>query len=206
LQKAEQGHEIQGRTLGIVGLGHSGRELVRLVAPFGMPVLAFSPNAHRDEAAALGIQLTTLDKVFREADFISVHTNLTAEKHRMIRAEHLRMMKPTAHFVNVARGELVDQSALVEILREKRIAGAALDVFEKEPLPADDPLTQLDNVILTPHWNCSTKDVWKATGRAMAEGMLRAARGELPENVVNREVLDRPGFREKLKRFEENQT
>src|SRR5262249_47578688 len=199
LQTAEQGHEIQGRTLGIVGLGHSGRELVRLVTPFSMRVLAYSPNANRDRAAALGVQLMAIEDVFREADFVSVHTNLTAEKHRMIRAEHLRLMKPTAYFVNVARGELVDQSALVEVLREKRIAGAALDVFEKEPLPADDPLTKLDNVILTPHWNCSTTDVWKATGRAMAEGMLRAARGEVPDHVVNRDVLERPGFRGKLK-------
>src|SRR5262249_2344112 len=121
-----------------------------------------------------------------------------------IRAEHLRLMKPTAYFVNVARGELVDQAALVEVLREKRIAGAALDVFEHEPLPADDPLTRLDNVIITPHWNCSTTDVWRASGRAMAEGMLRAARGDVPEHVVNNEVLERSGFRAKLARFEEN--
>ena len=98
------------------------------------------------------------------------------------------------------RGELVDQSALVRVLAERRIAGAALDVFEIEPLPAGDPLTRLDNVILTPHWNASTTDIWRATGRATAAGMLRAARGELPDHVVNREVLDRPGFREKLAR------
>jgi phosphoglycerate dehydrogenase-like enzyme len=204
LQTAEHGHEIEDRTLGIVGLGHSGRELVRLVAPFRMRILAYSPHADPDQAAALGVRLTTLEEVFREADFVSVHSHLTPEKHSMIRAEHLRLMKPTAYFVNVARGELVDQAALVEVLREKRIAGAALDVFEHEPLPADDPLTKLDNVILTPHWNCSTTDVWRATGRAMALGMLRASRGEVPENVVNKEVLERTGFREKLARFEEN--
>jgi phosphoglycerate dehydrogenase-like enzyme len=204
LQTAAHGHEIEGRTLGIVGLGHSGRELVRLVAPFRMRILAYSPHADLDQAAALGVRLTTLDEVFREADFVSVHSHLTPEKHRMIRAEHLRLMKPSAYFVNVARGELVDQAALVEALRAKRIAGAALDVFEHEPLPADDPLTKLDNVIITPHWNCSTTDVWRATGRAMAEGMLRAARGEVPENVVNKEVLERSGFRVKLARIAEN--
>src|SRR5262249_33628118 len=148
-QTAEHGHEIEGRTLGIVGLGHSGRELVRLVAPFRMRIFAYSPHAEPEQAAALGVQLTTLDDGFREADFVSVHSHLTPEKHRMIRAEHLRLMKPTAYFVNVARGELVDQTALVETLRERHIAGAALDVFEHEPLPADDPLTKLDNVILT---------------------------------------------------------
>jgi phosphoglycerate dehydrogenase-like enzyme len=206
LQTAEHGHEIEGRTLGIVGLGHSGRELARLVAPFGMRVLAYSPQADPAQAAALGVRLTSLEEVFREADFVSVHSHLTPEKHHMIRAEHLRLMKPTAYFVNVARGELVDQAALVEVLRQKRIAGAALDVFEREPLPADDTLTKLDNVILTPHWNCSTTDVWLATGRAMAEGMLRSSRGEVPEHVINKEVLERRGFREKLARFEVNRT
>jgi phosphoglycerate dehydrogenase-like enzyme len=206
LQTAEHGHEIEGRTLGIIGLGHSGRELVRLVAPFGMSILAYSPHADPAQAATLGVRLTALDELFREADFVSVHSHLTPEKHRMIRAEHLWLMKPTAYFVNVARGELVDQAALVDVLREKRIAGAALDVFEKEPLPADDPLTKLDNVIITPHWNCSTTDVWRATGRAMAEGMLRASRGEIPENVVNKEVLERRGFREKLSRFKANRS
>jgi phosphoglycerate dehydrogenase-like enzyme len=110
----------------------------------------------------------------------------------------------SAYFVNVARGELVDQAALVAALRERRIAGAALDVYAVEPLPAADPLLALDNVLLTPHWSASTTDVWRATGRAMAEGMLRAACGQVPDHVVNREVLDRPGFRKKLARFAEN--
>ena len=110
-------------------------------------------------------------------------------------------MKPTAYFINVGRGELVDQQALVAALRDRRIAGAGLDVFEVEPLPPDDPLIGLDNVILTPHWSASTSDVWRATGPAMAEGMLRAARGERPDNVVNPEVLDQPRFCEKLSRF-----
>ena len=104
----------------------------------------------------------------------------------------------------MGRGELVDQRALTEALRDRRIAGAALDVFEVEPLPADDPLLALDNVILTPHWSASTSDVWLATGAAMAQGMLRAAHGEVPENVVNAEVLEQPLFREKLARFQGN--
>lgn len=195
------GGELIGRTLGIVGLGHSGRELARLVAPFEMSVLAYSPHADPEQAAALAVRLTTLDEVMREADFVSLHSRLTPRSRGMIGAAHLAMMKPTAFFVNVARGELVDQAALVELLRQRRIAGAALDVFEHEPLPADDPLIALDNVILTPHWIASTSDVWRATGQAMAAGMLRAARGEAPEHVVNHEVLARPRFREKLARF-----
>jgi phosphoglycerate dehydrogenase-like enzyme len=122
----------------------------------------------------------------------------------MIGRAQFALMKPTARFVNVARGELVDEEALFDALKTGRIAGAALDVFEHEPLPADNPLTSLDNVILTPHWSASTTDVWRATGRAMVEGMLRAAEGEVPENVVNREVLVHPGFQAKLARFVEN--
>ena len=201
LQAEAMGHEIQGRTLGIIGLGHSGRELVRLVTPFEMRLLAYSPHADPAQAAVLGVRLTSLDEVLRESDFVSIHAHLAPETHRMIGAAELALMKPTAYLINVARGEIVDQAALTEALREHRIAGAGLDVYEVEPLPAGDPLIGLDNVILTPHWSASTADIWQATGRAMAEGMLRAARGLIPENVVNREVLDRPGFRAKLARF-----
>jgi hypothetical protein len=139
--------------------------------------------------------------VLRESDFVSLHCRLTPETRGLLDASRLALMKPGACLINVARGELVDQAALVEVLRERRIAGAALDVFEEEPLPAGDPILALDNVIVTPHWSASTSDVWRATGRAMAEGMLRAARGQVPENVINREVLARPGFLKKLARF-----
>jgi phosphoglycerate dehydrogenase-like enzyme len=201
LQPKIMGSEIRGRTLGIIGLGHSGRELARLVAPFSMTVLSYSPHADPAQARELGVRLTALEETLREADFISFHCRLTAETRHMVGAEQLAWMKPTAYLVNVARGALVDQEALVQTLRVRRIAGAALDVFEVEPLPRHDPLHQLDNVILTPHWLASTDDVWRATGQAMAEGMIRVSRGEIPAHVVNQEVLMRPGFRAKLERF-----
>ncbi len=204
LQAAATGGELQGRTLGILGLGHSGRELARLAAPFAMRVLAYSPHADPEQAAALGARLTTLEEVLREADFLSLHCRLTEQTRRLIGAAQLALMKPTAYFINVARGELVDQAALIVALEGGRLAGAGLDVYAVEPVPPDDPLLRLENVVLTPHWSASTTDVWRATGRAMAEGMLRAARGRVPENVVNREVLERPGFRAKLERFAEN--
>lgn len=206
LQSAIMGSEIQGRTLGIIGLGHSGRELVRLCAPFEMNVLAYSPHADSGHAAALGVRLTSLDELMASADFVSLHARLSADNQRLIGRDQLARMKPTAFLINVSRGELVDQPALVDALRQRRIAGAALDVYEREPLPADDPLISLDSVILTPHWSCSTTDVFAATSRAMSAGMLRASRGEVPDNVVNREVLDRAGFRAKLARFAENRT
>jgi phosphoglycerate dehydrogenase-like enzyme len=204
LQTAELGDEILGRTLGIMGLGHSGRELARLVAPFKMRILAYSPHADPEQAAALGVILVPLDRLLRDSDFVSIHARPRPENHHMLAAAELAMMKPGAYLVNIARGELIDQQALVDVLRERRIAGAALDVFEVEPLPLDDPLIGLENVILTPHWSASTRDVWRATGRAMVDGMLRASRGGIPQDVVNREVLDRPGFLAKLNRFREN--
>jgi phosphoglycerate dehydrogenase-like enzyme len=203
-QTSVMGHEIRRRTLGIVGLGNSGRELARLVSPFEMRLIAYSPHAEPAQAEALGVRLTTLDEVLSESDFVSLHCRLTHATRRLIGTAELGRMQRSAYLVNVARGEVVDQSALIEALRARRIAGAALDVFEVEPLPANDPLLGLDNVILTPHWSASTADVWRATGMAMAAGMLRAARGEIPENVVNPEVLDRDDFRRKLARFEEN--
>jgi phosphoglycerate dehydrogenase-like enzyme len=195
------GGEIFGRTLGIIGLGHSGRELVRLVAPFEMRVLACSPHAEPEQVRSLGVRLTTLEDLMRQSDFVSLHCRLTESTRGMISASQLALMKPSAYFINVGRGELVDQPALASALRDRRIAGAGLDVFEVEPLPIDDPLIGLDNVILTPHWSASTSDVWQATGSEMARGMIRAASGQVPRNVVNPDVLDRPSFREKLARF-----
>lgn len=199
-QPRVMGQELLGRTLRIVGFGNSGQELARLVAPFQMNVLGYSQHAEPARAAALGVRLVSLEELLRESDFVSLHSRLTRQNRGMIGLRELTSMKPTSFLINVARGELVDQAALIETLRLRRIAGAALDVFEQEPLPRGDPLTDLDNAILTPHWSASTTDVWRATGKAMASGMLRAAAGEVPENVVNREVLDRPGFRAKLAR------
>lgn len=198
------GSEICGRTLGIIGLGNSGRELARLVEPFSVTILAYSPHADPAVARELGVELVGLDELLRRSDFVSVHARPRPENRRMFGRPQFELMKPTAFFVNVARGELVDESALISVLESGRIAGAALDVFEQEPLPVSNPLTRLENVIVTPHWSASTRDVWEATGQAMVAGMLRVSRGELPDNVVNREVVDRPGFQAKLERFAEN--
>jgi phosphoglycerate dehydrogenase-like enzyme len=206
LQAQVMGQELKGRTLGVVGLGASGRELVRVVQPFDMRVIAYSPHADPQQAAALGVRLTSLDAVMRESDYVSIHASLTPEKVRMIGRAQLALMKPSAYFINVARGALVDQAALADALRERQIAGAGLDVFEIEPLPADDPLIALDNVILTPHFAPATSDIWIATGRATCGGMLDAAQGRVPSNIVNRAVLERAGFQAKLARFVENRT
>jgi len=195
------GDEIQGRVLGVVGLGHSGRELVRLVAPFEMQVLAYSPHADPAEARRLGVELVSLERLLNESDFVSVHARPRPENKHLMGADQFARMKPTAMFINIARGDLVDQSALVHALRTQQIGGAGLDVFAVEPLPVDDPLLQCDNVIVTPHWNASTRDVWRATGDNVTRSVLAVSRGELPAHIVNPEVLERPGFQRKLAKW-----
>jgi phosphoglycerate dehydrogenase-like enzyme len=192
------GNEIEGKTLGIVGLGNTGGELTRLVAPFAMRVLAFDPYTPPEVAQRLGVTLTTLDEVMREADFVCVHAKLTPETRHLLGARELALLKPTAYFINCARGPIVDQRALTLVLQERRIAGAGLDVFEEEPLSVDDPLIQLDNVMLSPHTAAHTLELSIAMGNVNSAQMLAAARGEVPLHVVNAEVLERPGFRKKL--------
>jgi phosphoglycerate dehydrogenase-like enzyme len=140
----------------------------------------------------------------RQSDFVSLHCRLTEATRGLITADVLALMRASAYFINVARGELVDQRALTAALGDRKIAGAGLDVFDVEPLPLCDPLCRLDNVILTPHWSASTSDVWIATGQEMARGMLKAAGGQAPDNVVNPEVLARPRFLQKLLKFADN--
>ena len=182
-----------------------GTQISRRAHAFGMRVMAVDPkDMDRPEFVFSLDKPAKLLELLPKADVVVIACPLTAETKGMFGAEQFKAMRPTAYFINVGRGELVDQPALAAALRDSRLAGAGLDVFEVEPLSMDDPLLELDNVILTPHWSASTSDVWKATGRAMAEGMLRAARGEVPENIVNPEVLDGPEFRRKLSRFADN--
>ncbi|WEK51940.1 MAG: NAD(P)-dependent oxidoreductase [Candidatus Kaistia colombiensis] len=201
-QAETMGIDLPGKTLGIVGLGASGRELARLASAWGMTILAFSPRASQIEAAHLGVTLVeSLDDLFAGSDFVSLHNRLDARTRGLVTAAHFRRMKPSAYFVNVARGEIVDQAALVTALRDGWIAGAGLDVFEHEPLPQDDPLVTLPNVILTPHWLPSTRDAARLTMTLVADGMIRVAQGLLPDTIVNPAVLERPGFQAKLARF-----
>ncbi len=201
-QNQTTGDDLEGRVLGIVGLGKTALELVRYLAPFRMNVIAFSPHADSAVADRAGVKLVgSMDDVFREADYVSLHTRLTPATRGQITERLFRLMKRTAFFINVARGELVDEHALIRCLAEKAIGGAGLDVFDEEPLPLSSPLLKLDNVILTPHWLCSTHGAGRATMAAVLEGMMRISRGKIPENILNLDVLGRTGFREKLRKF-----
>ena len=202
LQGKTVGDDLPEKTLGIIGLGATGQELARLMAPWQMRIIAYSPRANPQTAAALGIKLVpTLDEIFRESDFVSLHNRLEPATRQMIGERELRLMKPTAYLINVARGEIIQEPVLVRALRERWFAGAGLDVFEHEPLPKDHPLVSLDNVILTPHWLPSTHRCARLTMTQIVEGMLLAAQGQLPNNIVNKAVIDRPSFKAKLARL-----
>jgi phosphoglycerate dehydrogenase-like enzyme len=203
-QAGVTGDDLAGQTLGIVGLGRISWELIRLVEPFGMRVLAFSRHCPPAEAAERGVTLANLDTVLRESDHVSLHCALNDSTRGFFGELEFNLMKRTAYFINTGRGELVQQDALTRALETRRIAGAGLDVFSPEPLAANDPLTRLDNVVLAPHWLPTTHRAVRLVCEAMARGILRAARGEPPENVVNPEVLARPGFQAKLARFTSN--
>jgi phosphoglycerate dehydrogenase-like enzyme len=199
------GDDLIGKTLGIIGLGRTGAELARLVAPFHMKLLSYSPHADRSQAEALGVSLVELDALLQASDFVSLHCRLEDRTRGMLGPRELALLQSTAYLINVGRGELVQEGALVESLRARRIAGAGLDVFETEPLPVPHPLLELDNVILTPHWLPSTQRAARAMREVITRNVTRVAQGLVPQNVINPEVLQRPGFRAKLARFAANQ-
>ena len=199
------GDDLIGKTLGIIGLGKTGSELARLAAPFHMRMLSYSPSADPVLAEAIGVELVKdLDTLLRSSDFVSLHCRLDERTRGMLGERELRLLKPTAYLINVARGEMIDEEALVQAVQKRRIAGAGLDVFDTEPLPLTSPLLALDNVILTPHWLPSTQRAARACQDVIIDNLLRVAQGLIPRNVINAAVLERPGFRAKLGRFASN--
>lgn len=193
------GREPRDRVIGTVGLGNIASDAVRLLRHFGPArILAFDPYAPPARAGELNVEMVPLDEVMRQSDYVLVNCPLTPETRGMVGRRELGLMKPDAFLINTARGPIVDQAALIDVLERRAIAGAALDVFEKEPLEASSRLLQLDNVILTPHSVAWTQELFRDMGRMDCEGALAVSRGEAPANVVNREVLERDGFRRKL--------
>ncbi len=193
---------LVGRTFGSLGVGNIGAETFRLLQPFDMKFIAHDPFADRDLCAQLGIELVTIEDLFARADVLSVSCPLTPETHHIVNAQRLALMKPTAYLINTARGPIVDQQALTQVLRERRIAGAGLDVFEVEPPDSNDPLLSLDNVILAPHALCWTDQCFAGNGAADVKAVLDIQKGMVPRGVVNRGVLDRSGFKGKLSAFQ----
>lgn len=145
------GEDVEGKTLGIVGLGKLGRQVAKIAQAMGMNVIAWSQNLTREACEAAGVAYATKDELFANADIITIHVVLSARSRGLVTREDIARMKPTAYLINTARGPIVDEAALLEALQKHAIAGAALDTYSQEPLPVDDPLRKLDNVVLTPH-------------------------------------------------------
>ena len=183
-RKSFNGTELQGKTLGLLGAGRIGSEVARRARAFGMRVLAYDPFLTEERARSIGLELAPLDEIVREADIISVHVPLSESTTNLVGEAQLAMMKPSAFVVNVARGGVIDEGALHRALTERRIAGAALDVFGQEPLPADDPLRKLVNVVLTPHLGASTVEAQHSVALEIAD----AVRAALLEGDLSRAV------------------
>lgn len=163
---------LHGKTLGLVGLGRVGQHVARIGHAFGMRVLAWSPRLTDAAAAAAGAQRRELDELLAESDLVSIHVSLQASSRGLIDARRLALMKPGAYLVNTARGPIVTETALVAALQQRRIAGAGLDVFDQEPLPAGHPFTKLDNVVLAPHIGWPTDDGYERFASAAADVLI----------------------------------
>jgi len=195
------GREPRDRVVGTIGLGNIASEVIRLLRVLDVRrFLAFDPYTSHQRAAELGVEMVTLDELLRESDYVLVNCPLTAETRGMFGRDQFALMKPDAVLINTARGPIVNEAALIEALQAGRIAGAALDVFEREPLSADSPLTKTDNVILTSHSIAWTKELFRDMGRIDCEGALAVYRGEAPRHIVNPQVLDNLLFIDKLAR------
>jgi len=183
------GTGLDGRTLGVVGLGNVGRELAMLAAPFGLRVIVADPFVTDTPA---GVELRALDELLETSDFVAVTCPLTDITRHLIGPSQLARMKPTAYLVNVARGPIVDEAALVVALRDGVIAGAALDVFDPEPVRPDNPLLELDNVLLAPHAVGFTDELLRLSGRSVSRAALAVRGGRMPEFPVNPEAARAP--------------
>jgi len=188
------GTGLSGRVLGSIGVGNIGSELFRLAMPFAMKYLACDPYVTPESVAPLGVKLVDLQTLLRESDFVCVNCPLSEQTRHMIGPRQFALMKPTAFFVNTARGPIVDERALYEALTEKTIAGAAIDVFEQEPTADDNPLLQLENLIVTPHHICLTDECINGVAASVFGACRDLAHGRVPRNVVNQQVLGRVNY------------
>jgi phosphoglycerate dehydrogenase-like enzyme len=201
-RSAYMGRELRDRTLGVVGMGGIGRGLVKLLGGFGMqPPLAFDPFLDPKIAAEMGVTLVGLDELLGRADFVSVHCPLNDKTRNLIGRRELALMRSDAYLINTARGGIIDEDALDDVLRAGRIAGAAIDCFVGEPLAAPHRFSAHENVILAPHSIAWTDEMFRDIGNTICRAIVELALGRRPKGVVNAEVLERPGFQQKWERL-----
>ena len=196
------GRNIKGRTLGSVGCGNIAGELFRMSASLGFGrLIAHDPFVTAAQAEGLGVELVSLEEVFTQSDFVTINLPLSAPTKGLIDRNLLQKMKPTAYLINTSRGPIVNEADLVHALEQRMIAGAGLDVFEQEPLPAGSKLRELDNVILAPHALAWTEELARDNSLEACQNILTIQSGHVPAAIVNREVLTRPEFQRKLESY-----
>jgi len=178
------GIEIEGRTLGVIGLGKLGTKVSKLAQAFGMNVIAWSPNLTPEKCKEAGVTYASKEELFATADVITIHVVLSPRSRGLVGREDLLRMKPTAYIVNTARGPIIDESALLDVLQQKKIAGAGIDVFSVEPLPVDNPFRKVDNLVLTPHLGYVTEDSFRNHYTQMVEGVDAWFKGETPRRLA----------------------
>jgi phosphoglycerate dehydrogenase-like enzyme len=183
---------LTGRTLGVIGAGRIGKELLRMARTFDLKLIAADPAVNDIELAYLGARKVELAALMREADFVVVCCLLDSTTRHLVGAKEFALMRPDAYFINVARGPIVDEAALIQALRDGRIAGAALDVFEQEPVAPANPLLTMDSVIVTPHSLCWTDECFHNMASTGLKSIVDALGGKLPEFIVNKDVLQHP--------------
>jgi phosphoglycerate dehydrogenase-like enzyme len=196
------GCELRDRTLGVIGLGGIGRKTIELLAGFGMNgPLAFDPFLDAVTATNYGARLVSLEELLRNSDFVSIHCPLTEQTRGLLGARELALMKPTAYLLNTARGGIVDEDALFALLKNERIAGAALDCFADEPVTKPHRFNELENVLLAPHCIAWTDELFRDIGRAACHVMVDLAQGKRPKGVLNPKVFESAAFTAKWRRF-----
>lgn len=184
-----QGRDIHGATIGIVGAGRIGFGVAKRATGFNMKILFYDVVPRPEMEKELGAKKVDLDTLFRESDFVSIHVPLMKETYHLVNAEKLKLMKKTAYLINNSRGPVVDEKALHEALKEGRIAGVGLDVFEQEPIPVDNPLLKLDNVVVAPHISSASYETRSKMAEMVAENLVAFFEGRKPPNLVNPEVV-----------------
>src|SRR5690242_6623409 len=172
------GTEIEGKTLGVIGLGKHGSKIAGIAKAFGMNVIAWSPNLTPEKCKEAGVSYATKEELFSNADIVTIHVVLSQRSRGLVGAADLARMKPSAYLVNTARGPIVDEAALLETLQQRKIAGAGIDVFSVEPLPVDHPFRKLDNIVLTPHLGYVTEDSFRTHYQQMVTGIDAWFKGE----------------------------
>lgn len=200
-QRQYRGEGLTGKTLGSIGVGNIGHEVFLLARPFGMRHLGCDPHLCQEDVADVGVELVDMDTLLAESDFVSISVPLSAETRHLVGERELDKMKRTAYLISTSRGPVVDEEALIRALQNGQIRGAALDVFEEEPVDPLNALLEMDNVVVAPHSLCHTDEYYMAAWSGKVRQAAQIARGEIPENVVNKEVLEKPELRAKLGRF-----